>query len=50
MDEDSLSSDSLRNVGGRSVSGVSFSIETAARIVVVVILKVGCFGKKRFGI
>lgn len=34
--EESWSSDSRRNVLGRSVSGISFSMETADRIVVVV--------------
>ena len=36
-DGESWSSDSRRNVLGRSVSGTSFSIETADRIVVVVL-------------
>ena len=35
--EESWSSDSRRNVLGRSVSGISFSMETADRIVVVVL-------------
>ena len=38
--EESWSSDSRRNVLGRSVSGISFSMETADRIVVVVVLSV----------
>ena len=38
--EESWSSDSRRNVLGRSVSGTSFSMETADRIVVVVVLSV----------
>ena len=36
--EESWSSDSRRNVLGRSVSGISFSMETADRIVVVVVV------------
>ena len=39
-DGESWSSDSRRNVLGRSVSGTSFSMETADRIVVVVVLSV----------
>lgn len=35
-DGESWSSDSRRNVLGRSVSGISFSMETADRIVVLV--------------
>lgn len=38
--EESWSSDSRRNVLGRSVSGISFSMETADRIVVVVVVVV----------
>lgn len=37
-DGESWSSDSRRNVLGRSVSGISFSMETADRIVVVVVV------------
>ena len=37
-DGESWSSDSRRNVLGRSVSGTSFSMETADRIVVVVVV------------
>lgn len=37
-DGESWSSDSRRNVLGRSVSGISFSMETADRIVVFVVL------------
>ena len=36
--EESWSSDSRRNVLGLSVSGISFSMETADRIVVVVVV------------
>ena len=36
--EESWSSDSRRNVLGRSVSGISFSMETADRIAVVVVV------------
>lgn len=39
-DGESWSSDSRRNVLGRSVSGISFSMETADRIVVVVVVVV----------
>ena len=37
-DGESWSSDSRRNVLGRSVSGISFSMETADRIIVIVVV------------